>query len=171
MKILGIGNAIVDVICKVSDSFIDQNNLTKSTMKLFFDENEFKSLLTNLKIEKTVSGGSVANSIVGLSQLGDKVGFIGKVSDDNFIEQNNLTKSTMKLFFDENEFKHLLNNQKIEKTVSGGSVANSIVGLSQLCDEVGFIGKVSDDDFGSKYEEGLKKENVEYLKIFYIFFF
>ena len=84
MKILGIGNAIVDVICKVDDSFIIQNNLTKSTMKLFFDENEFKNLLTNLKIEKTVSGGSVANSIVGLSQLGDKVGFIGKVSDDEF---------------------------------------------------------------------------------------
>ena len=84
MKILGIGNAIVDVICKVDDSFIEQNNLTKSTMKLFFDENEFKSLLKNLKVEKTVSGGSVANSIVGISQLGDKVGFIGKISDDQF---------------------------------------------------------------------------------------
>ena len=84
MKILGIGNAIVDVICKVDDRFIEQNNLTKSTMKLFFEENEFKNLLINLKIEKTVSGGSVANSIVGLSQLGDKVGFIGKVSDDDF---------------------------------------------------------------------------------------
>ena len=69
MKILGIGNAIVDVICKVDDNFIDQNNLTKSTMKLFFDENEFKNLLTNLKIEKTVSGGSVANSIVGICLL------------------------------------------------------------------------------------------------------
>ena len=84
MKILGIGNAIVDVICKVNDSFIDQNNLTKSTMKLFFDENEFKKLLTDLKIEKTVSGGSVANSIVGISQLGDKASFIGKISDDEF---------------------------------------------------------------------------------------
>ena len=82
MKILGIGNAIVDVICKVDDSFILKNNLTKSTMKLFFDENEFKNLLINLKIEKTVSGGSVANSIVGLSQLGNKVGFIGKVSEN-----------------------------------------------------------------------------------------
>ena len=82
MKILGISNAIVDVICKVSDNFISENNLTKSTMKLYFDENEFKKLLTNLKIEKTVSGGSVANSIVGLSQQGNKVGFIGKVSDD-----------------------------------------------------------------------------------------
>ena len=81
MKILGIGNAIVDVICKVDDSFIKKNNLTKSTMKLV-DEAEFKKLLTTLKIEETVSGGSVANSIVGLSQLGNKVGFIGKVSDD-----------------------------------------------------------------------------------------
>ena len=84
MKILGIGNAIVDVICKIDDIFIEKNDLTKSTMKLFFDEKEFKNLLANLKIEKTVSGGSVANSIVGLSQLGDQVGFIGKVSDDNF---------------------------------------------------------------------------------------
>jgi len=83
MKILGVGNAIVDVICKVDDKFITQNNLTKSTMKLV-DESEFKKLLSNLKIEETVSGGSVANSIVGLSQLGNKVGFIGKVSDDNF---------------------------------------------------------------------------------------
>ena len=84
MKILGIGNAIVDVICKVDENFIEQNDLTKSTMKLIFDENEFKQLLVNLKVEKTVSGGSVANSIVGLAQLGNKVGFIGKVSDDNF---------------------------------------------------------------------------------------
>jgi len=82
MKILGIGNAIVDVICKVEDKFISQNNLTKSTMKLV-DEAEFKKLLSSLKIEETVSGGSVANSIVGLSQLGNKVGFIGKVSDDD----------------------------------------------------------------------------------------
>ena len=82
MKILGIGNAIVDVICKVEDKFITQNNLTKSTMKLV-DEAEFKKLLSTLKIEETVSGGSVANSIVGLSQLGNKVGFIGKVNDDD----------------------------------------------------------------------------------------
>ena len=82
MKILGIGNAIVDVICKVDDEFISKNNLTKSTMKLIFDNNEFENLLSNLKIEKTVSGGSIANSIVGLSQLGNKVGFIGKINDD-----------------------------------------------------------------------------------------
>ena len=81
MKILGIGNAIVDVICKVEDSFMPENNLTKSTMKLV-DETEFKKLLSNLKIEETIAGGSVANSIVGLSQLGNSVSFIGKISDD-----------------------------------------------------------------------------------------
>ena len=83
MKILGIGNAIVDVICKVDENFINQNNLTKGTMKLIFDDKEFQSMLSNLNIEKTISGGSVANSVVGLSQLGNKVGFIGKVSDDD----------------------------------------------------------------------------------------
>ena len=90
MKILGIGNAIVDVICKVEEKFITQNNLTKSTMKLV-DETEFKKLLSTLKIEETVSGGSVANSIVGLSQLGNKVGFIGKVSDDDLGNINAIT--------------------------------------------------------------------------------
>ena len=82
MKILGIGNAIVDVICKVDDQYLIDNRLTKSTMKLV-DESEFKKLLTTLKIEETISGGSVANSIVGLSQLGNNVGFIGKVNDDD----------------------------------------------------------------------------------------
>ena len=83
MKIIGIGNAIVDVICKVNEDFLSKNNLTKGTMKLTFDKNEFESLISKLKIEKTVSGGSVANSIVGLSQLNNEVGFIGKVNDDD----------------------------------------------------------------------------------------
>ena len=82
MKVIGIGNAIVDVICKVEDDFLSKNNLIKSTMKLV-DEEEFKKLLSNLKIEETISGGSVANSIVGLSHLGNKVGFIGKVNKDD----------------------------------------------------------------------------------------
>jgi sugar/nucleoside kinase (ribokinase family) len=87
MKILGIGNAIVDVICKVEENFISENNLDKGNMKLIFDESEFRKLLSNLKIEKTISGGSVANSIVGLSQKGTKVGFIGKISDDDLGEK------------------------------------------------------------------------------------
>ena len=100
MKILGIGNAIVDVICKVEDKFITQNNLTKSTMKLV-DETEFKKLLSSLKIEETVSGGSVANSIVGLSQLGNKAGFIGKVSDDDLGKkyEEGLKKENVQYFY------------------------------------------------------------------------
>ena len=100
MKILGIGNAIVDVICKVEDKFITQNNLTKSTMKLV-NEAEFKKLLSNLKIEKTVSGGSVANSIVGLSQLGNEVGFIGKVNDDELGSkyEDGLKQENVKYFY------------------------------------------------------------------------
>ena len=84
MEVLGIGNAIIDVICKIDENFISDNNLTKGTMKLIFDESEFQKLLSKLKIEKTISGGSVANSIVGLSQLGNEVSFIGKISDDDF---------------------------------------------------------------------------------------
>ena len=101
MKIIGIGNAIVDVICKVDDNFISQNNLTKSTMKLFFDENEFKKLLSDLKIEKTISGGSVANTIVGMSQLGVNAGFIGKISDDEFGKkyEEGLKKENVKYFY------------------------------------------------------------------------
>ena len=99
MKILGIGNAIVDVICKVEDKYLLDNELTKSTMKLV-DENEFKKLLSTLKIEETVSGGSVANSIVGLSQLGNDVGFIGKVNDDDLGQkyENGLKKENVKYF-------------------------------------------------------------------------
>ena len=82
MQVIGIGNAIVDVLCRVDDDFLVRNSLTKSTMKLI-NEDEFKKLLSMIEIEETISGGSVANSIVGLSYLGDKVGFIGKVSDDN----------------------------------------------------------------------------------------
>jgi len=101
MKILGIGNAIVDVICKVEDDFLTKNNLTKSTMKLIFDDKEFKNLLSSLKIEKTVSGGSVANSIVGLSQLGNKVGFIGKVSEDDLGSkyEEGLKQENVKYFY------------------------------------------------------------------------
>ena len=101
MKIIGVGNAIVDVICKVDNEFLLKNNLAKSNMKLI-NESEFKNLLTNLKIEETVSGGSVANSIVGLSQLGNKVGFIGKISDDDMGQkyEQGLKKEKVQYFYD-----------------------------------------------------------------------
>ena len=101
MKIIGIGNAIVDVICKVNEDFLSKNNLAKGTMKLTFDENEFKTLLSKLKIEKTVAGGSVANSIVGLSQLNNKVGFIGKINNDELGNkyQEGLEKEKVSYFY------------------------------------------------------------------------
>ena len=108
MKILGIGNAIVDVICKVSDNFLKENSLTKSTMKLV-DEVEFKKILSSIKIENTISGGSVANSIVGLSQLKDEVGFIGKINDDELGEkyEDGLIENNVKFFLKKKKIKHL----------------------------------------------------------------
>ncbi len=154
MKILGIGNAIVDVICKVDDSFILQNNLTKSTMKLFFDENEFKNLLTNLKIEKTVSGGSVANSIVGLSQLGNKVGFIGKVSDDEFGNnyEEGLKKENVEYFY----------SKKKEKLPSGTCLILVTPDSERtMCTFLGIAGKINENDVSS---DAIKKSEIIFLE-------
>ena len=154
MKILGIGNAIVDVICKVNDSFIDQNNLTKSTMKLFFDENEFKNLLTNLKIEKTVSGGSVANSIVGLSQLGDKVGFIGKVSDDDFGKkyEEGLKKEKVEYFY-----------SKKKEELPTGTCLILVTPDSErtMCTFLGTAGKINENDVSS---DAIKRSEIIFLE-------
>ena len=139
MKILGIGNAIVDVICKVGDNFITENNLTKSTMKLYFDENEFKKLLTNLKIEKTVSGGSVANSIVGISQLGDKAGFIGKISDDIFGSkyEEGLKKENVEYFY----------SKKKEKLPTGTCLILVTPDSERtMCTYLGTAGKINESD-------------------------
>ena len=142
MKILGIGNAIVDVICKVDDNFINKNNLTKSTMKLFFDEKEFKNLLTSLKIEKTVSGGSIANSIVGLSQLGNKVGFIGKVSDDEFGSkyEEGLKKENVDYFY-----------SKKKEDLPTGTCLILVTPDSErtMCTFLGTAGKINDKDINS----------------------
>ena len=142
MKILGIGNAIVDVICKVDDDFIAQNSLTKGTMKLIFDENEFKSLLSNLKIEKTISGGSVANSIVGLSQLENKVGFIGKVSDDDLGAKY---EDGLK-----NENVEYLYSKKKEEIPTGTCLILVTPDSERtMCTFLGIAGKISESDISS----------------------
>ena len=154
MKILGIGNAIVDVVCKVDENFITKNNLTKSTMKLFFDENEFKNLLTNLKIEKTVSGGSVANSIVGLSQLGDKVGFIGKVSDDEFGSnyEEGLKKEKVEYFY-----------SKKKEDLPTGTCLILVTPDSErtMCTFLGTAGKINENDVSS---DAIKKSEIIFLE-------
>ncbi len=139
MEILGIGNAIVDVICKVDDDFISKNSLTKSTMKLIFDDNEFKNLLSNLKIEKTVSGGSVANSIVGLSQLGNEVGFIGKVNDDDLGSkyENGLKQEKVKYFY-----------SKKKEELPTGTCLILVTPDSErtMCTFLGTAGKINEND-------------------------
>ena len=138
MKILGIGNAIVDVICKVEESFLSENNLTKSTMKLV-DETEFKKLLSNLKIEETVSGGSVANSIVGLSQLGNKVGFIGKVNEDGLggKYEDGLKKENVEYFY-----------SKKKEELPTGTCLILITPDSErtMCTFLGIAGKINKND-------------------------
>ena len=139
MEILGIGNAIVDVICKVDDDFITKNSLTKSTMKLIFDDNEFKNLLSNLKIEKTVSGGSVANSIVGLSQLGNEVGFIGKVNDDELGSkyEDGLKQENVKYFY-----------SKKKEELPTGTCLILVTPDSErtMCTFLGTAGKINEND-------------------------
>jgi len=154
MKVLGIGNAIVDVICKVKDDFIIENSLTKSTMKLFFDENEFKKLLTNLKIEKTVSGGSVANSIVGISQLGDKAGFIGKISDDEFGSkyEEGLKKEDVEYFY----------SKKREELPTGTCLILVTPDSERtMCTFLGTAGKINENDLSI---DAIKKSEIVFLE-------
>ena len=138
MKILGIGNAIVDVLCKVSDDFLTKHSLTKSTMKLI-DEVEFKKLISSVKIEETVSGGSVANSIVGLSQLGNEAAFLGKINDDNLGQkyESGLEKEGVK---------YLYNKKK--ENLSTGSCLILITPDSErtMCTFLGTAGKINDND-------------------------
>ena len=154
MKILGIGNAIIDVICKVNDSFIEQNNLTKSTMKLFFDENEFKNLFLGLQIEKTVSGGSVANSMVGISQLGDKVGFIGKISDDEFGKnyEDGLIKEKVEYFY-----------SKKKESLPTGICLILVTPDSErtMCTFLGIAGKINEKDIST---DVVKKSEIIFLE-------
>tara|TARA_B100000003_G_C10863190_1_gene343893 strand:- start:82 stop:1008 length:927 start_codon:yes stop_codon:yes gene_type:complete len=153
MKILGIGNAIVDVLCKVSDEFLIKNSLTKSTMKLV-DEREFKKLLSSLKIEETISGGSVANSIVGLSQLGNKVGFIGKVNNDDLGTkyEEGLKKENVDYLY-----------KKKSELIPTGSCLILITPDSErtMCTFLGTAGKINDNDVDEKI---IKSADITFLE-------
>jgi fructokinase len=153
MKITGLGNAIVDVICKVDDKFLTKNNLTKSNMKLI-DETEFKKLLNNLKIEETVSGGSVANSIVGLSQLGNKVGFIGKVCDDSLGQkyEQGLKKEKVEYFY-----------SKKKEILPTGTCLILITPDSErtMCTFLGTAGKINKTDINIK---AIKDSKITFLE-------
>ena len=153
MKILGIGNAIIDVLCKVSDEFLENNSLTKSTMKLV-NEDEFKNLISSLKIEETISGGSVANSIVGLSQLGNKVGFLGKVSDDDLGQkyEDGLIKENVEYLY-----------SKKKEPIPTGSCLILITPDSErtMCTFLGTAGKINEKDVD---ENIIKKPDLIFLE-------
>lgn len=153
MKILGIGNAIVDVLCKVNEDFLIENSLTKSTMKLI-DEKEFKKLLSNLTIEETISGGSVANSIVGMSQLGNDVGFIGKVNNDDLGQkyENGLKKEKVKYIY-----------AKKKEEIPTGSCLILITPDSErtMCTYLGIAGKINDTDIDTNL---IKKSEMTFLE-------
>tara|TARA_B100000029_G_scaffold476350_1_gene520417 strand:- start:9772 stop:10701 length:930 start_codon:yes stop_codon:yes gene_type:complete len=153
MKILGIGNAIVDVICKVNDDFLNKNNLKKGTMKLV-DETEFKKLLSGLKIEETVSGGSVANSIVGLSQLNNEVGFIGKINEDSLGNkyEEGLRKEKVKYFY-----------SKKKEEIPTGTCLILVTPDSErtMCTFLGIAGKVNEDDIDINI---IKKSEIIFLE-------
>ena len=153
MKILGIGNAIVDVICKVNESFLATNSLTKSTMKLV-DEKEFKQLLLNLDIERTIAGGSVANSIVGLSQLKNEVSFIGKISDDKLGNEyeKSLTNEKVKYCY----------NKKTEDTPTGSCLILVTPDSERtMCTFLGIAGKISHNDIN---EDFIKRSELVFLE-------
>jgi len=153
MKVLGIGNAIVDVICKVEENFLSKNNLTKSTMKLV-DETEFKKLLSNLKIEETIAGGSVANSIVGLSQLGNQVSFIGKINNDDLGNkyEKSLTNEKVKYCY----------NKKKEPMPTGTCLILITPDSERtMCTFLGIAGKISDKDID---EKAVKKSELIFLE-------
>ncbi|MBD1165681.1 adenosine kinase [Pelagibacterales bacterium SAG-MED10] len=153
MKILGIGNAIVDVLCKVDDEFLIKNSLTKGTMKLIGEE-EFKILLSGLSIQDTVSGGSVANSIVGLSQLGNEVGFIGKINDDNLGHKYEKGLETENVNF--------LYSKKREN-MSTGTCLILITPDSErtMCTFLGTAGKINDKDVRA---DDVKKSDITFLE-------
>ena len=153
MKILGIGNAIVDVICKVNDQYLLDNKLTKSTMKLV-DENEFKKLLSTLKIEETISGGSIANSIVALSQLGNDVGFIGKINDDALGQkyEEGLVKEKVKYFY----------NKKEEVSPTGTCLILITPDAERtMVTFLGIAGKISEKDID---EKAIKESEIIFLE-------
>ena len=153
MKILGIGNAIVDVLCRVDDDFLTKNSLMKSTMKLI-DEKEFKTLISNLKIEQTISGGSVANSIVGLSQLGNEVGFIGKINEDSFGQkyEDGLTIEKVNYLY----------KKKNEKLPTGTCLILITPDSERtMCTFLGIAGKINDGDVNA---EDVKKAEITFLE-------
>ena len=142
-KILGIGNAIVDVFVKVDDDFLLKNNLTKGSMKLI-ERQEFDSLKRTIKIEKIEAGGSVANTMAGISYLGGNSSFIGKINSDEFgkIYKKSLEKINVNFLYSE----------KDENLLTGASIILITPDSERtMCTYLGISSQLSKEDINEDY--------------------
>ena len=142
-KILGIGNAIVDVFAKVNDDFLLKNNLTKGSMKLI-EKEEFESLKSTIKIEKIEAGGSVANTMAGIAYLGGNPSFIGKINSDEFgkIYKKSLEKINVNFLYSE----------KDENLLTGASIILITPDSERtMCTYLGISSQLSKEDINEDY--------------------
>jgi fructokinase len=142
-KILGIGNAIVDVFVKVDDDFLSKNNLIKGSMKLL-EKQEFESLKSTIKIEKIEAGGSVANTMAGIAYLGGHSSFIGKVNSDEFgnIYKKSLQKINVNFLYSEKE----------ENLPTGASIIFITPDSERtMCTYLGISSQLSKEDINEDY--------------------
>ena len=142
-KILGIGNAIVDVLVKVDDDFLLKNELTKGSMKLI-EKQEFESLKSTIKIEKIEAGGSVANTMAGIAYLGGHPSFIGKINSDEFgkIYKKSLEKINVNFLYSE----------KDENLLTGASIILITPDSERtMCTYLGISSQLSKEDINEDY--------------------
>jgi fructokinase len=152
-KILGIGNAIVDVFVKVDDNFLSKNNLTKGSMKLI-EKKEFEILKNTIKIEKIEAGGSVANTMAGIAYLEGNPSFIGKISHDEFgkIYKKSLEKINVNFLYSE----------KKENLLTGTSIIFITPDSERtMCTYLGISSQLSKDDIN---EDHIKNHEIILLE-------
>ena len=152
-KILGIGNAIVDVFVKVDDNFLAKNKLVKGSMKLI-EKDEFESLKSTINIEKIEAGGSVANTMAGIAYLDGNSSFIGKINSDEFGKIYKRSLEKIKVNFSYSE--------KTENLSTGASIIFITPDSERtMCTYLGISSQLSKDDIN---EDHIKNHELIFLE-------